>query len=140
MRCSVCGSKMISTTISHDCPVCGHKTPSDISKDSSNSTGMEFECCPVCGGKLERSFEANVSKECNNCGYKILAYTGDITKYNQHIPDTNSLVNEPDNKPGGLYGWICPKCGAVLSPFVDCCPNCTQRNWTFTCNTGGNLT
>lgn len=81
MRCSVCGSKMISNTASYNCPTCGH-----------------------------------------------------------NIPYTNSLVNEPDNKPGGLYGWICPKCGAVLSPFVDCCPNCTQRNWTITCNTGGNLT
>lgn len=137
MRCSICGSDMTSTTIGYECPICGHKV--DCYSDSTKSTNSE-DRCPICGGYLEMSLEAGVCKSCSRCGYKIRTYIGDPPNYNQHIPDTNSLVNEPDNKPGGLYGWICPKCGAALSPFIDCCPNCTQRNWTITCNTGGNLT
>lgn len=25
---------------------------------------------------------------------------------------------------GGNYGWICPKCGRVFSPFTMMCPYC----------------
>lgn len=41
---------------------------------------------------------------------------------------------------GGLYGWICPKCGAVMSPFQDYCVKCT--NWSIDCtwNTGTSIT
>ena len=28
-----------------------------------------------------------------------------------------------------LYGWICPKCGAVLSPWTSSCINC-RGDWT----------
>ena len=34
---------------------------------------------------------------------------------------------------GGMYGWICPKCGAVMSPFVSFCLNCTKQNFETTC-------
>ena len=35
---------------------------------------------------------------------------------------------------GGMYGWICPKCGAVMSPFVSFCPNCTKHTFEITCS------
>lgn len=43
------------------------------------------------------------------------------------------------NKPTGIHlgvyqqGWVCPKCGAVMSPFQNVCPFCSQaQNITVT--------
>ena len=32
-------------------------------------------------------------------------------------------------------GWICPKCGTVMSPYESCCVKCSN-NWELTCGTG----
>ena len=33
------------------------------------------------------------------------------------------------------YGWKCPECGAVMSPWQNCCINCSGRhNYTVTCD------
>ena len=54
--------------------------------------------------------------------------------------DAKNFCPKYDKKPepqptGGLMGWICPKCGAVMSPFQSCCVKCTS-NWESTCGTG----
>ena len=42
----------------------------------------------------------------------------------------------------GQYGWICPKCGRVLAPFVPECPCRGQgpETWTTTSTSSGNKT
>ena len=45
-------------------------------------------------------------------------------------------ANTPDSEPAdGLYGWICPKCGAVMSPFQSYCIKCSG-NWEITSDAG----
>ena len=50
-------------------------------------------------------------------------------QYNKFIED-----NQPEPA-GGLLGWVCPKCGAALSPFVNYCVKCSG-NWEITFNGG----
>ena len=39
------------------------------------------------------------------------------------------IFNAYDNSASqdGLMGWICPKCGAVMSPFQPCCVKCSSN-------------
>jgi hypothetical protein len=36
----------------------------------------------------------------------------------------------------GFYGWICPKCRAVMSPFQNYCIKCTNLSADFTWSAG----
>ena len=107
--------------------------------------------CPICGNYVRVYTDRQI---CEKCGYQLPSSTpvttvSDKTGWVSHSPlkknnnnntETNTstqIVDDSNKNVGGLYGWICPKCGAVLSPFTSCCPNCTRRNWEITCNTGG---
>ena len=46
-----------------------------------------------------------------------------LKAYYDKIAPTN--LPEPEILQGGLMGWICPKCGAVMSPFEPCCVKCS---------------
>lgn len=45
---------------------------------------------------------------------------------------------KPKNE-GGIYGWICPKCGAVMSPYTSYCFKCSG-GFEITCTTNTNTT
>ena len=47
----------------------------------------------------------------------------------------NDFLKENQPEPaGGLMGWVCPKCGAVMSPFQSYCSKCSSP-WEFTWDT-----
>ena len=118
----------------HVCSSCGYVLGSNELSDKSTSntaTNNTSDKCPVCSNWLFLDAETG-EKRCTTCGYSE-ANSSNLLK-----TETNSLVNEPDNKPCGLMGWICPKCGAVMSPYQSFCINCSRQNWEITYST--NLT
>lgn len=85
------------------CPKCGQEMYSSVSGDFNTTRGNYIETkyiCPIC------HYEVN---------YNDLVYRAPFFK-----PD-NAVTN---------YGWICPKCGAVLSPSTQECPYCTPYKVT----------
>lgn len=45
--------------------------------------------------------------------------------------DTQTSTN-----PTIMYGWVCPKCGNVWSPFTSQCSNCATSTISYTTQDG----
>lgn len=99
--------------------------------------------CVICGKEMKNIMSGNYV--CDSCGLAIndLVYRGGQTVTPNNIPDPPispdhaTRVSASDIKPiigdypvSGFYqqGWVCPKCGAVLSPSTSFCPFCTRGN------------
>jgi uncharacterized OB-fold protein len=65
-----------------------------------------------------------------------MATRDDMLKALTGPTDDYALPTSEKETSGGLYGWICPKCGAVMSPFQDYCVKCTKLSADFTWSTG----
>ena len=50
--------------------------------------------------------------------------------------EAHSATYGPCSNPPQQYGWICPKCGKVYSPWTSQCFCCGGGSWTITCNSG----
>lgn len=97
---------------------------------NATTTTTDIRRCPICNTELEYS-EQGSRKTCSKCGYSEWFGPHRSNIKDDQASETPALGS---GGYGGLYGWICPKCGAVLSPFTSCCPNCTKSNWEITCN------
>ena len=88
------------------CPKCGKEMYSSVSAGSDTARGNYIGTKYVCSG----------------CGYEVknTIDVNGIGMIGNFVPDY-SVTN---------YGWICPKCGAVLSPSTKECPYCTPYKVT----------
>ena len=95
---------------------------------SYNSTGTadQRKVCPCCAAPLVS--QASGIWSCPDCGY--------IESTLPHIPIPR-LITSASSDASAIttvqYGWICPKCDAVISPWTVTCPNCTHIDKTITC-------
>ena len=83
--------------------------------------------CPVCGKTVYPDGYGWYNCPC--CGY------GQAT-----LPKTICEDSKGDVNIGGFvgrYGWICPKCGGVMSPYESTCPFCSpvSKEITWTAST-----
>lgn len=81
----------------------------------------------ICGGSdTVRGNYTETKHICPKCHYEVSDNFNDLVYRAPFFKPDNAVTN---------YGWICPKCGAVLSPSTQECPYCTP--YKVTCGTIG---
>lgn len=99
------------------CPKCGKEMYSSVSAGSDTARGNYIDAKYIC----------------SKCGYEIKDNLNDLIHSAPFFQP--GVVQQPDISVTN-YGWICPKCGAVLSPSTQECPYCTPYKVTCGPNNG----
>lgn len=90
--------------------------------------GKEMYSSVSAGSDTARGNYIGTKYVCSGCGYEA--------KNTIDVNGIGMIGNFVPDYPVTNYGWICPKCGAVLSPSTQECPYCTPHKLTCGPNNG----
>ena len=116
-----------------------------IGTDSFHNWKKSYHKCPHCGSQdtevdtscVLTSYPCQYSYHCKKCN-KYFTSSDLMWVENNHRHDDPCLTQP--YTPSYPTGWVCPKCGAVMSPTQSTCIYCTPA-WTptVTYGSGGSI-
>lgn len=112
---------------------------------------LEPTKCPKCGATVKVDMSKAMLSHppcyewtCPNCGEKGYTKQGDVIALENQVfieattPPPKTRSCDIPEKPSLQQGWECPRCGAILAPYMPYCPFCSKKesDWITTVGTG----